>query len=596
MFSPLRRPSSSHFAAVGVAAVLLFGLQSVPAQHSTEGYLRDDGWRAEDQEAWQLAAWSALKKSALQKSLREAIVVTSEGPPETTPGGPLMIGAYEPVGEPVSLPEVWRAAQKGGGALGRGTVGGKPGSGAVTWSARIVGQGAGAVSLHLEEMALPPGVELWVYDATGGVDGPFTGGGNVWTNPVAGEDLYVELRIPGDIDPGALEGGGVLLGEVGWFDPAFTGPGPLGKGPCPGNEECVVSGECIDESDFAHIEDLRRAVGLVMINNPDGLSACTGTLIASADASDPNAYLITASHCFESDLAVRSLRVFWDFRKESCEGEDDCPPRRSPFPDQTGAERLYSGDSEESDATLVKLDDTPPGERYHVGWTLDVVTYDESATLHRIHHANAEAQSYTRHQPVADPTIICSNSPHGQTIYSESIHGQTDNGSSGSAVVTGDNLFVGQNQGRCGIPFSSPKTTCNTAILRTDGAFAEYFEHVKEFLDPDGTIGTPTPTPPPTDTPTPTPSPTATPTPSPTVTPTPTPVPTDPGATPTPTPTPHGLHPAQVLSLISLRLQGRGTTDALTDHDYDANDDGIVDAADLVRMTFELGKDSVEGE
>lgn len=618
--------------------VVLLLLAIIPAHgRSIQGYLRDDGTRQADLDAWRVEAWNGLAKPALSKSREEAIVVSpADAPdapePDASPG-PLIVGTSIPVGEPLHLAEIHEVGLAGGGASGRGTVTLHDDK-LITWSARIIGEGAGATSAILGDLDLPPGVELWVYTPLGFVDGPVTGRGMAgrgshWTSPLPGESLYVEVRLPAGIDPSLLEDGGGRIDALGWFDPEFTGTDPAGKTACPNNAPCVESAECFDETDFAHIDNLRKAVAMVFYPVGSQFGACTATLIASADPDDPDAYLLSANHCFDEQDQAAELRVFWDFRKDSCEAET-CPAYAFNSPDQMGAELLHTDPA--YDMTLVRLNDTPPGERYHVGWMTDEVAFSPGIVLHRIAHPMAEAQAYSRHV-VTGQALNCRL--QGDYVYSDRLLGATEQGSSGSVVVTDDNLIVGQNLGRC---FQEgQEDPCHPGGQSMDGAFARYYDDIKEHIDPQETgwdtptatpsptptetptptatpsptpsatptptpspTATPTPTPEETPTPTPSPEPTATPTPTPSVTPTPTPTPTpeetptptpspEPTATPTPTPsatptaspTPTPDLPPANRGQFIFHILGIATQEGVS---FDINEDGVIDAADLVRL------------
>ncbi|MCC5876497.1 MAG: hypothetical protein JJU11_09800, partial [Candidatus Sumerlaeia bacterium] len=522
---------------------ILASFSMVEAQRTTHGYSRDDGWRPEHGEAQRLAQWDRLAKDGLQKGSDEAIVV---GPAtvDASASQALIVGTRIAVGEDLDLSGILQAATKGGGELGRGTVTVDSANDLIVWSAHLIVQGAGASSIILKGLDLPQGVELWAYTAHGFVDGPVTttgnaGSGSHWTSPLPGESLYIELRLPADLDPSTIGSHHGTISHAGWFDPVFFGTDPLGKGPCPGNADCIISGECVDESDFTHLEDLRRAVALIVYPSGEGFGACTGTLIATTDPDDPDSYLLTANHCFEEQDAADELRVFYDFRKSSCDAET-CPGINFSNADQMGATIVHT--AAQQDVTLVRLNSTPPGDRYFVGWTNEQFAEEDGMIVHRLSHPNATAQAYSRHE-IRPNEVSCGGAPVGQYVYNKVVFGATDQGSSGSVIVTSDNLIIGQNRGRCGPP-GATNDPCNDAALNFDGALAAYYDDVKEFLDPDGIVepsptptATPSPTPTETPTPTPTPEPTPTPTPEPTPTPTPDPTPT-PTPEPTPTPTP----------------------------------------------------------
>ncbi|MGA1578902.1 MAG: MopE-related protein, partial [Steroidobacteraceae bacterium] len=140
-----------------------------------------------------------------------------------------------------------------------------------------------------------------------------------------------------------------------------------------------------------------------------------------------------------------------------------------------------------TDHTLFELAEAAPSGAARLGWNAEAVA-SSSQLLHRISHPGGAPQSYSSHQ--VDPDgFTCTGYPRGNFIYSQSVVGATEGGSSGSPVVNGSGEVVGQLFGACGSNLGNKCDTVNNRNM--DGAFAAYFSQVSQYLDPQPSNCTP---------------------------------------------------------------------------------------------------------
>lgn len=349
-------------------------------------------------------------------------------------------------------------------------------TGALVWGTHVRVEGAWRVRLHLERLDLPAGTRLWVWGLGGkprafGLEllGP---DGDLWTPSVRGEDVFLEIELPSGSERSALEireiGEIFRLGAGG--APALDGPvfEPLG--------ECIRDASCTNTSTFGYIAEARKAIAHLEFFSGGDSYVCSGGLLNDSVPGTAVPYLLTANHCFSSQGDTSSLEAFWDYRTASCNGE---LPDLDALPRSNGGALLATAES--SDFTFVRLNSIPGG-RVLLGWTTG--TQGNGTVLHRVSHPAPEfdafPQSYS--QTVVDTSVsTCQGSPRPRYLYARLSLGGTFGGSSGSPVMTGDGLVVGQLTGGCG---PDAEDGCNDDNSELDGAFASTYPSIAGFLSP----------------------------------------------------------------------------------------------------------------
>jgi hypothetical protein len=357
------------------------------------------------------------------------------------------------------------------------------------WAATVKAEGAGAVRLHVQDLALPLNAELYVYSRTGQAYGPYTGAGpdftgDFWTTAVFGPEAIVQLRVASEADLSSVslritEAGLITERFAGGLRESFDAPGrirekaaPDAAFPC-SNPGCVVDATC---TNVAIANPAKLATAKMEWVQGAFIFTCTGGLLSDNNPSQGN-FFLTANHCLSATRTARNVSFYWRYATASCNGT--CPVNAGwPFI-TTGA--TVAASNKKGDFTLMQLTTNPPAGSVFLGWTNAPVANTNGAALYRISNPNLGPQVYSQHN-VSTTAGTCQGWPRGERIYSRDITGGTDGGSSGSPVLNASSQVVGQLTGGCGTNVNDPCDVVSNATV--DGAFAFYYSTVQPFLNP----------------------------------------------------------------------------------------------------------------
>ncbi len=347
--------------------------------------------------------------------------------------------------------------------------------GVSVWSQAVAAEGAGGVRLHLENVSLPEGTELYFFSPEGEVYGPYSGrgpngDGDFWTESVFSSTGVLALVAP---TQGALGDATFAVTEAGCISSEFTDQIILASF-C-GNPECIVDATCYN---VAAANPAKDAVAKMEWIKRPYIYTCTGGLIADNDPAQGN-YFLTANHCISSSNTAQGVSFYWHFATSTCNGT--CPSNTGWPYKTTGA--TVKATNKVGDFTLMQLSANPPSGSVFLGWTTSPVAFSDGVHLYRISNPNFGPQVYSQHDvDTSSPT--CTGWPRGERIYSADITGATDGGSSGSPVVNGSSQIVGQLTGCCGYNCGDVCDAANNWTV--DGALAYYWNSVAPYLDPVG--------------------------------------------------------------------------------------------------------------
>ncbi|MCP4216894.1 MAG: trypsin-like peptidase domain-containing protein [bacterium] len=363
------------------------------------------------------------------------------------------------------------------------------------WTVAAASKDATALRLHLKNVSLPEGAALYIYNLEGSAFGPYTGrgpnnNGEFWTNTVTGSVAYLQLHL--DESFTEIAACNFEVADVAHMGPKFILP--FVQKPnlamidaeinqveniCSFNASCVEDASCYNVS---AVSSAKNAVAHMQFVSGAYVYICSGGLVADTDSSSTIPYFLTANHCISKGSEASSLECYWQFKTSSCNGS--CYDPVGAVPRTTGSSIVKT--SSTSDYCLLELSETPPSGSAYLGWNSSPVANTSNYSLYRISHPGGAPQAYSHHK-VDTSTGTCGGWPRGGWIYSEDIDGATEGGSSGSPVVNSSGEIVGQLSGACGYNTGDP---CDTASNSTvDGAFANYFDDVKQWLDPGTTPG-----------------------------------------------------------------------------------------------------------
>ena len=344
----------------------------------------------------------------------------------------------------------------------------------VAWGGTVHVADAHRLRLHLSQVELPEGAQLWVHGAGASV-GPFgkelIAGGGLWTPSVPGEDVSVDVELPAAALAGKAHVGFTVdkvleLMEIGTADPK--------------DDSCGVDAACKSSSDFPAIENVRHAVAQIEFVDPSdpGFGGqCTGQLLNDSRSSG-TPYMLTANHCVSTQEAAASLQAWWDDYDSGC---NVGAPNLDTLPQSNGATLLATGNADtSSDYTLMLLNSIPSG-RILLGWDANAADVPQGTLLYRLSHGNGAPQEFNVTK--VDTTVEqCPPNVRPRFLYSDTVVGGTFGGSSGSAAMLANGSVVGQLYGGCGVD-----DDCSPLQFTVDGAFSNSFPALQQYLAPSST-------------------------------------------------------------------------------------------------------------
>ena len=404
-----------------------------------------------------------------------------------------------PVGVVLSAGHAPSVAESGG-------IGVDAGQGSIAWATSIHVDEAYRLRLHLLDVQLPPGARMWVWGA-GGEAREFglelrAPAGDLWTPSVEGPDLMLEVHAPVSAAAARFTLREVLeLFPVGAAQPLSLatnhGPSvpafPAGStGWSAGDERvvpsqdstaCLVDAACVESSGLLTV--LQHAVAQLHFVERSSSFLCTGGLLNNTRA-DGTPYLLTAHHCLSDQAVASTLEAFFQYEDPSC---GVVASQESDFPHTNGATLLATGATgSQSDFTLVRLAGSIPADSTFLGWSADPGALANGTLLFRVSYPLGRPQAFSETQVFASATE-CAGTLRPNYIYSAKVPngGDTAGGSSGAPLVMENGQVVGQLYGECGDPFNN----CSQSNTVVDGAFAQTFPAISQWLDPSSTVGGP---------------------------------------------------------------------------------------------------------
>lgn len=411
--------------------------------------------------------------------------------PAQVNAAPLKVGVVVPAPAVLSLNGFYSAKT---GTYGReGSIAGgtlsKNAKGDYIWAVNVGSEGAGGIRLHVENLSLPDNGELYFYSDSGESYGPYTGAGpdnngDLWTPSIVGDEGTLQVRLTAPVSKDDLTSVSLQVTEIGHVSRNFFGIAPVVDAEggvasfCQFNASCIVNNSCQSN---AAVNNAENAVAKMLWIQGAFIYTCSGGLIADSDAGTQIPYFMTAGHCLSQSNS--GLEAFFHYTvscgTSTCTATYTDPPNTLISGKTVGATVLAQGSISAGDYCLLQLSQAPPAGSVFLGWSNAAVSGSHGTPLYRVSHPSGAPQAYSD-QTVSTTAGTCQGWPRGPLIYSRGVNGATEGGSSGSPVVNGSGIFVGQLTGGCGTNINDECDHASNATV--DGALAHYFSAVAPWL------------------------------------------------------------------------------------------------------------------
>ncbi|HSL82520.1 MAG TPA: hypothetical protein VLF66_07060 [Thermoanaerobaculia bacterium] len=347
--------------------------------------------------------------------------------------------------------------------------------GDLVWSGEVRAAGAHALRLHLSSVTLPAGTRAWVYAPDGEAArvplSLFRGQSEVWTGPVWGESLWLEVAIPASaLSPGrearftldrVLEL--VRLDDRGR---PVTGPGVVEKG----DNECFASVPCAEEEFPDPVGRIKEAVARIFFVKDGGGFICSGGLLEDSEPNTDRPLFLTANHCIPDAQVAATVVSFFRLWNTSCGSME------ASVPDRVDGATLLST-YEPADGTLIELAGLPPDPQF-LPYDASPAAGSNGVVVNDVSLPGGFLQVFSRHRIV--PQCI-----NNENFYStETLFGGVGGGSSGSLAVNDAGRVIGTLRGICGTG-GEGGICVNPQVYAFFGRLSTLFENgLKPFLDP----------------------------------------------------------------------------------------------------------------
>ncbi len=298
--------------------------------------------------------------------------------------------------------------------------------------------GVQGLALHFADFHLPVGVRMWVTNEAGTwQDGPYDfrdndGHGRLATGDVPGDVAVIRLDIPQGLEQEVRL---LMEGAAGLFRDVSATRG--------GSEPCQVDVACPEIEGW---ECQRDATVRLSIIESGGAYLCSGAMV-NTTALDCRQYMLTALHCASevTDDEFALLKVYYNYERPDCGDGNGFLNRR-----RTGVIRLADSDDVQgnnfdgSDFLLVEVEDEIPSswDVYYLGW--DASGSGASSGV-GIHHPSGDVKKISTFTQNTSSVSLGDFGSHWRVywIETETNHGVTEGGSSGSHLFNEEGLSIG---------------------------------------------------------------------------------------------------------------------------------------------------------
>ena len=294
-------------------------------------------------------------------------------------------------------------------------------------------------------------------------------GAPLWSPVIEGDTAGVEISLP---SRAAVSEVSLFIERVSHLSTSVRQAAPLKLSDVGDAASCNIDVACRSTTP----PNLARATAKMIYTRPDGASfLCSGTLMVDSDDSSHIPYFLTANHCIDTQTVASSLNTYWGFERASCGG-----PAPTSVNQLTGGADLLATDAE-TDATLLRLRETPVGPTWYAGWSAAPLLNPllDPTEVVGIHHPQGDLKKWSRGRPIRNSTHILQDT--GQSVSSilvEWSEGTIEGGSSGSGLFDTTGRLRGITSGR---PVSG--TACGFSRESFYGRFDLFWPQVTRWLE-----------------------------------------------------------------------------------------------------------------
>jgi PKD repeat protein len=318
------------------------------------------------------------------------------------------------------------------------------------WRLKITSEGAKALSIHYNNIYLPIGSELYLYNENHKqVAGSFNHLNNeafsigTSTRIIQGETTWIEyVEAAGVNETPVIEIRAISYFYrsvdqiVGFYaDEKNTDYGASG--------DCEVDVECPEGDNW--MQQI-RSVALIYVIDGFGGGFCSGTLVNNT-ANDGTPYFLSADHCGgdASPSDMNQWLFYFNYQAPSC-NYTGAEPGSDVI---TGCEKRAKGPIDDgSDFLLLELNcseaDLQNINAYYCGWNRSTSASPNGVSIHHPAGDIKKIATYTSSLVTDTYTGSLANA-HWKVVWVETTtnHGVTEQGSSGSAIFDNNKLLVG---------------------------------------------------------------------------------------------------------------------------------------------------------
>jgi subtilisin-like proprotein convertase family protein len=284
----------------------------------------------------------------------------------------------------------------------------------------VISEGAKSVRVRFEKTNLPKGARVFVFPTNEREEfyGPYEKkgpdeNGAFWSPPIEGEGVAIEVFVPN----------GAELRED-FFEITEVSHAFVGSRASPFS--ALPPGPCHNGVSSSYAETA-KSVGHLRFMLPGGEFICTGTLLITT-SNNLSPLLLSANHCFDTQSAAQSLRVYWNYNT------GDSPPSGTAFTD--GSNLLST--SPQTDFNFVRLTGSVPSGIGYAGWQAG--TLAANAPIIGIHHPSGSFKRLSFGTISSTITGCPGGIPSACENFIRTVwhSGVTEGGSSGSGIFLDD--------------------------------------------------------------------------------------------------------------------------------------------------------------